>query len=378
MKKILMIMVVACLVAGIANAQSGKECEVATSGEVNGHEWVDLGLSVKWATCNVGASSPSDYGYLLEWGALNESQDYAKVNNEIGGNPQYDVATATWGSSWRLPTEHELQELIDKCEWECATEGRHDGYRVTGPTGNSIFLPAAGLRIESERYDVGDYGGYWSSTTLIIIDLSSDPQVVEEYNDDAFFLSIFGLFGSDKSCQFVKQFSRGCGMSVRPVLRETIEYVPIPIVDENIDFDENEFTNQDLGATTDKFKKAVEEIVSQPSSELVCEYEEIFVAVEEQAEFPGGQKELMQWIRTNLRYPDDARENNIEGRVVVKLVIEKDGRVTNVKVVKGVREDLDNEAVRLCESMPRWSPGKNNGIAVRSYFTLPVTFRLTK
>ncbi len=124
MKKILMIMAVACLAAGIANARSGKECEVATRGEINGHEWVDLGLSVKWATCNVGASSPSDFGGYYAWGELTEKSSYTEENSktygdssisDIGGNPQYDVATATWGSSWRLPTEHELQELIEKC-----------------------------------------------------------------------------------------------------------------------------------------------------------------------------------------------------------------------------------------------------------------------
>ncbi len=164
MKKILMIMAVACLAAGIANARSGKECEVATRGEINGHEWVDLGLSVKWATCNVGANNPCDYGYLLEWGALNESQYYAEVSYDIGGNPQYDVATATWGSGWRLPTLDELQELIDKCVWEWTAEGGHNGYRVTGPNGNSIFLPATGWRNGSERYYVGVCGCYWGST----------------------------------------------------------------------------------------------------------------------------------------------------------------------------------------------------------------------
>lgn len=128
-------------------------------------KYVDLGLSVKWADRNVGASSPSDYGDLLEWGALKESQHYAKVDFDISGNPQYDAATAAWGDGWRLPTKQEMEELVEKCKWEWTTQGGHSGYRITGPNGNSIFLPAAGWRLEDSEinYD-GVSATYWSST----------------------------------------------------------------------------------------------------------------------------------------------------------------------------------------------------------------------
>ncbi len=200
MKKILMIIAVACFAVNIANAKSGKECEIATRGEVNGHEWVDLGLSVKWATCNVGANNPCDYGYLLYWGALNESQDCAEVSYDIGGNPQYDVATATWGSGWRLPTRGELEELLESCEWEWTTEGGHNGYRVTGQSGNSIFLPAAGWRNGSERDDDGDYGCYWSSTP---------------FESNSFYPYFLLWFRQDD--RGVDWFDRLDGRSVRPV-----------------------------------------------------------------------------------------------------------------------------------------------------------------
>lgn len=103
---------------------------------------------------------------------------------------------------------------------------------------------------------------------------------------------------------------------------------------------------------------------------------EIYVAVEQQAEFPGGQAALMKWIANNLRYPESAKQNDIQGRVIVKFVIERDGSIGKAEVLKGVDKDLDQEALRLIKKMPKWQPGKNNGFTVRSYYNLPVVFRL--
>ncbi len=135
-------------------------------------------------------------------------------------------------------------------------------------------------------------------------------------------------------------------------------------------------TNQEGQEDPDKFKAAVEEVVVKPVEEPKPEPEQIFIAVEQQAEFPGGQAQMMKWLGNNIRYPELAQQNNIEGRVIVKFVVEKDGSITNATVVKGVDKDLDREALRVVKKMPKWQPGKNNGVAVRSYFTLPVTFRL--
>lgn len=104
--------------------------------------------------------------------------------------------------------------------------------------------------------------------------------------------------------------------------------------------------------------------------------DEIFKAVEQPAEFPGGASALTKWLSNNIRYPDVAQQNNIQGRVVVRFIVEKDGSISSAKVVKGVDKDLDAEALRVVKKMPKWEPGKNNGVAVRSYFTLPVTFGL--
>ena len=152
--------------------QERKALEARLQGSHNGYEWVDLGLSVKWATCNVGASSPSDYGDYYAWGETSTKSSYDEDNSKtfgksmgnIGGNSSYDVARYRWGASWRLPTKAEFQELIDKCTWTWMTQGGHNGYKVTGKNGKSIFLPAAGWRGGTSPYYVGEYGIYWSST----------------------------------------------------------------------------------------------------------------------------------------------------------------------------------------------------------------------
>ena len=113
------------------------------SNKINGHEYVDLGLSVKWATCNVGTLIQEGYGDYL-----NYSQ----------------ACSSGWGGGWRLPNKAELEELKVRCTWTWTTQNGVKGYKVTGPNGNSIFLPAAGYRNGSSLYYVGSYGYYWSST----------------------------------------------------------------------------------------------------------------------------------------------------------------------------------------------------------------------
>ncbi len=125
--------------------------------------------------------------------------------------------------------------------------------------------------------------------------------------------------------------------------------------------------------------KAVTVVEEKPKEEPKVEKpqpEKIFEAVEQPAEFPGGRSALAKWLSNNLRYPEVAQANNIQGRVVVKFTVEKDGSISNPTVVRGVDKDLDREAIRVVKKMPRWNAGKNNGVAVRSYFNLPVNFKL--
>ena len=180
-----------------------------TTGSHNGYEWVDLGLSVKWATCNVGANSPSDYGDYYAWGETStkssydtdNSKTYGKSMGNIGGNSSYDVARYRWGGSWRLPTKAELEELKTKCTWTWTTQGGHNGYKVTSKTnGKSIFLPTAGWRDGASPIYVGESGYYWSSSP-------------HESNTRSAYSLYFYSSGHD-----VDWYRRSLGFSVRPVV----------------------------------------------------------------------------------------------------------------------------------------------------------------
>ncbi len=134
--------------------------------------------------------------------------------------------------------------------------------------------------------------------------------------------------------------------------------------------------NQEGSDDADKFHAVQEQVVVKEPEPVKPKEDEIFVAVEQQAEFPGGQAALMKWLGKNIRYPEAAQANDVQGRVIVKFVVEKDGSIGAATIVKGVDKDLDKEALRVVKNMPKWQAGRNNGAPVRSYFTLPVTFKL--
>ena len=190
----------------------------------NGHEYIDLGLSVKWATMNVGANSPEEHGDYFAWGETepketydwstykwcngshysltkyNTDSSYGTVDNKTTLELNDDAARANWGGSWRMPTDAEMTELRTNCTWTWTTENGVNGYKVTSKSnGNSIFLPAAGYRGSGDLIDAGSYGGYWSSS------LNSD------YPIHAYVL-FFGSGNVDRGSG-----NRYYGHSVRPV-----------------------------------------------------------------------------------------------------------------------------------------------------------------
>jgi len=117
------------------------------------------------------------------------------------------------------------------------------------------------------------------------------------------------------------------------------------------------------------------EVIAQPEPPKE-EETKVFDVVEQMPSFPGGPGELMAYLSKNIKYPVVAEENGVQGRVIVTFVVEKDGSITDVRVVKSVDPSLDKEAQRVVKSMPKWIPGKQNGAAVRVKYTVPVTFRL--
>lgn len=130
-------------------------------------------------------------------------------------------------------------------------------------------------------------------------------------------------------------------------------------------------------------QQVVEDPTSQPSpktdtsKESIIDSKGVYIAVEQPAEFPGGRTALMSWLPQNIRYPMDAVMNKIQGRSVVRFIVEKDGSISDATIIQHTDPSLDAEALRVVRSMPNWIPAKNGGKPVRSYFTLPVSFRLS-
>ena len=191
-------------------------------------EYVDLGLSVKWATCNIGASKPEEYGDYFAWGETSTKSTYdwstykycngdydlltKYCNNSSYGNNGFtdnktqlelsdDAARANWGGNWRIPTKEEWSELENNCTWIWTTLGDIKGYKVTSKkNSNSIFLPAAGYRGDSLS-DADSSGNYWSSS--LSTGSTSDAWV-------AYFYSLSADTGDPVT-------PRNLGLSVRPV-----------------------------------------------------------------------------------------------------------------------------------------------------------------
>lgn len=219
-----------------ANITLYAQWKSTTSGFANGHEWVDLGLpsGTKWATCNVGANAPEDYGYYFAWGETAPSSysgsflyyyvdtykwydpyikltkycldsDYGKVDYKKKLELTDDAANANWGGDWRMPTKAEQDELINKSytTWTWTTQNGVEGYKVTSKiNGNSIFLPAAGFRLYEYLRDAGSCGYYWTSSLYL----------------DNSYISYYLYLSYQKVEYPIDNGERWIGYSVRPVL----------------------------------------------------------------------------------------------------------------------------------------------------------------
>jgi protein TonB len=173
-----------------------------------------------------------------------------------------------------------------------------------------------------------------------------------------------------------------------PLMKETIKFTESEIVkDEEVKDDELMLSQQDLSESTAAISVATVEGVKSGGVDIAdladhkvvvadTEAPEIFNYVEEMPKFVGGEVEMAKWINKNLKYPNIAQEQNIQGTVVVRFVVKADGSVDNVTVIKQLDPSLDKEAARLINDMPKWIPGKQNGNPVNVYFQLPIRFKL--
>jgi len=139
--------------------------------------------------------------------------------------------------------------------------------------------------------------------------------------------------------------------------------------------DDVEVEDIEINAEVDQ-TEVIEEYVPVEVVEEDVQEQEIFQIVEEMPSYPGGDQKLMEFVAKNIKYPQIARETGIQGRVFVGFVVEPDGSVSNVKVLRGIGGGCDEEAMRVVKSMPKWKPGKQRGKAVRVSYMLPVNFKL--
>ena len=207
-----------------------------TTGIIDGHAYVDLGLSVMWATCNVGAISPTEYGDYYSWGENNTKSEYSRetyrwynsedsvltkyclhskygiVDNLITLEPSDDAAFQ-WGGDWRMPTEAEWAELRENCTWYWTCINGINGYKVVAQNGNSIFLPAAGYQLNDAAIQIDSYGYYWSNEL---------NRYFSEY------AQIISFDNTNISNYYEGRF---CGLSVRPVLVYEEDKIPDPCME---------------------------------------------------------------------------------------------------------------------------------------------------
>lgn len=198
------------------------------NGFENKHGYVDLGLSsgTLWATCNIGANLPTDYGDYFAWAEIKPKKSYTRDNcstyemyyadgiNEniktdtvratirVIGNPRYDASAAMWGGNWTLPSAYDFAELNKECSWVYRTTNGHKGYIVTGANGNSIFLPAGGYIEDTNKSQVDMGGYYWTGDYWDQYERSTSFNFTDTFHD--------GVIWS----------YRNKGKTIRPILKK--------------------------------------------------------------------------------------------------------------------------------------------------------------
>ncbi len=325
---------------------------------------VDLGLpsGTLWATTDVGADSPEKEGVLVAWGEVKPKDAYEFENrkyykhgwedspsgngqNFYAGHTKYtcdpehaykkildnlsvledsdDVVRMTWGGDWQLPMSEDYQELLDKCTWTDSQLNGVKGVTITGPNGNSIFFAFNGYKVGKNREKLYTY--YFAKDKCTDVDM-------------------YYLF---QPChrRMSKEYYDHLGMHARGVIKKKA-------------------TNAEEAKNTSDTKNTES-----------AKDDEVFDVIEVNPEFPGGLTAMSNFITKHIKYPKHELKNEIQGRVLVGFIVMPDGSIDDVKIVRSVTTALDNEAMRVVKSMPKWKPGMQNGQAVKVKYVLPITFK---
>ena len=325
-----------CLFAMALNSYGDEKYELMTP---DGDEYVDLGLpsGTLWATCNIGANSPEEYGDYFAWGETEPKEVYSDDNykwpnhskyndtdNKTELEPEDDVAYVYLDTLWRIPSDKQFCELFNFCTWLWTQMNGVNGYLVTGPNGNIIFLPAAGVHFYDLLRDEGTNGYYWTRS-----------RYPGDISLPGFWYTVHLEFDSDKQYTCCRLGYRTCGHTVRAV-RASIK--------------DHERGNPERQSE-----------------------DTIYKGVEQMPQFPGGLEALMRYIKSNIRYVPLA--DNVEGCIIVQFVVDEKGKVGETRVLSSLTKELDDELVRVVKTLPNFTPGHMGQKAVSVWYTLPVTFK---
>ena len=305
----------------------------------NHHHAIDLGLpsGTLWACCNVDAWAPEKWGGYYSWGEIEIGDNMgwnipADIDNIAG--TQYDVAHIKWGGSWVMPSKEQFEELLNNCKLEWTKVNGLRGCKLTSKVnGNSIFMPAT-YSLSSSEKSVDCDCVYWSSSQAFDISLKR-KYAWRLFIDE-------GFFSSGDVGVFEKKWS----IALRPVGSSSSKTI------------KNSSATNLKDETQPSFPEGQQGLF-QPS-------------------FPGGQQGLITWFSDNFNYPEEAEKLGIQGEVVISFIVEKDGSLSNISVLRSVHPLLDNEALRMVRKMPKWEPVKIEGIAVPVKLNFPITFKLRK
>ena len=248
---------------------------------------------------------------------------------------------------------------------------RHNKAVLWTLIGSIIFCLLAFGYVKASRYIEERRLAEWADQVDVIIDISQEleepepeQQVLEQENPEV----LQDVLNSIKVTEL-----------------QIVEDNEVNREDEILSQDEIEQTDRAFGQTNvdngqddrTQFQTAVDEVVVENKEEKPKEVkEEIHTLVEQMPQFPGGDAALMKYLSSHINYPPMAAENNVQGKVILQFVVEKDGRVGEVKIARSVDKDLDKEAIRVVKSLPKFTPGRQNGYPVRVWYTLPVNFKL--